>query len=68
MLCVRQPCERVARVENPGPILLVHGCRRPILPPITERRDYAEGVSCHNCVDETSEDDKCAFREAAKAY
>jgi UPF0176 protein len=51
---------------KPGPHLLCHGCRRPILPADTERDDYEAGVSCHNCVDETSEDDKMRFRERQK--
>jgi len=51
---------------KPGPHLLCHGCRRPILPANTERDDYEAGVSCHNCVDETSEDDKMRFRERQK--
>lgn len=51
---------------KPGPHLLCHGCRRPILPTDTERAGYEAGVSCHNCVDETTEDDKDRFRERQK--
>ncbi|WP_299562826.1 rhodanese-related sulfurtransferase [uncultured Sulfitobacter sp.] len=51
---------------KPGPHLLCHGCRRPILPEDTTRDGYEAGVSCHNCVDETSEDDKNRFRERQK--
>lgn len=51
---------------KPGPHLLCHGCRRPILPADTERTGYEAGVSCHNCVDETSEGDKDRFRERQK--
>ena len=51
---------------KPGPHLLCHGCRRPILPADTQRTGYEAGVSCHHCVDETSEDDKNRFRERQK--
>ena len=46
-----------------GPHVLCHGCRRPILPADAEREGYEAGVSCHQCVHETSEDDKNRFRE-----
>ncbi|MDA0961515.1 MAG: rhodanese-related sulfurtransferase [Proteobacteria bacterium] len=49
-----------------GPHLLCHGCRRPILPGDRNRPDYEEGVSCHHCVDETSDEDKARFRERQK--
>lgn len=51
---------------KPGPHLLCHGCRRPILPADKAREGYEEGVSCHHCVDETTEDDKNRFRERQK--
>lgn len=51
---------------KPGPHLLCHGCRRPILPADKTRDGYEEGVSCHHCVDETTEDDKNRFRERQK--
>ncbi|MBB3994244.1 UPF0176 protein [Sulfitobacter undariae] len=51
---------------KPGPHMLCFGCRRPILPADTKRSEYEEGVSCHNCVTETSEDDKNRFRERQK--
>lgn len=51
---------------KPGPHLLCHGCRRPILPEDTQRAGYEAGVSCHNCVEETTEDDKMRFRERQK--
>jgi UPF0176 protein len=50
----------------PGPHLLCHGCRRPILPEDTARAGYEAGVSCHHCVDETGDDDKDRFRERQK--
>jgi len=49
-----------------GPHLLCHACRRPILPSDRMRPEYEEGVSCHHCFTETSEDDKNRFRERQK--
>ena len=49
-----------------GPHLLCHGCRRPILPQDQARPEYEAGVSCHQCIDETSEADKARFRERQK--
>ena len=46
-----------------GPHILCHACRRPILPEDTLREGYEAGVSCHLCVDETSDVDKERFRE-----
>ena len=51
---------------KPGPHLLCHGCRRPILPADTKREGYEAGVSCHHCVGETTDDDKDRFRERQK--
>ena len=50
----------------PGPHLLCHGCRRPLLPEDTSRAEYEAGVSCHHCINETSEADKARFRERQK--
>ncbi|MDO5758782.1 MAG: rhodanese-related sulfurtransferase [Rhodobacterales bacterium] len=49
-----------------GPHLLCHACRRPILPADMERPEYIQGVSCHHCIDATSEADKARFRERQK--
>ncbi len=49
-----------------GPHLLCHACRRPILPEDQERAEYEAGVSCHQCIHETSEWDKERFRERQK--
>ena len=49
-----------------GPHLLCHGCRQPILPQDMERPEYEHGVSCHQCIDRTSESDKDRFRERQK--
>ncbi len=49
-----------------GPHNLCHGCRRPILPEDMKRSEYEHGVSCHRCINETSEADKMRFRERQK--
>ncbi|MCK0151505.1 rhodanese-related sulfurtransferase [Marivita sp. S6314] len=49
-----------------GPHHLCYACRRPILPEDLQKPSYEHGVSCHQCVDETSEDDKARFRERQK--
>lgn len=49
-----------------GPHLLCHACRRPILPQDETHPAYEAGVSCHQCIDETSEADKERFRERQK--
>lgn len=49
-----------------GPHELCHGCRRPILPQDKARPEFELGVSCHLCVDQTSEADKARFRERQK--
>ncbi|SMO81418.1 rhodanese-related sulfurtransferase [Ruegeria faecimaris] len=49
-----------------GPHNLCHGCRRPILPEDVKRAEYEHGVSCHQCIEETSEVDKTRFRERQK--
>ncbi|MBY6066119.1 rhodanese-related sulfurtransferase [Leisingera aquaemixtae] len=49
-----------------GPHELCHGCRRPILSEDKERPEFEQGVSCHLCIDQTSEEDKARFRERQK--
>ncbi|MDZ7710693.1 MAG: rhodanese-related sulfurtransferase [Roseovarius sp.] len=48
---------------RPGPHVLCHACRRPILPQDRARPYYEAGVACHQCAHETSAADKARFRE-----
>ena len=45
---------------------LCHACRRPLFPEDMMRAEFTVGVSCHQCVDETSDSDKERFRERQK--
>ncbi len=49
-----------------GPHILCYACRRPLLPEDRKHPSYEQGVACHQCVDETSDDDKARFRERQK--
>lgn len=49
-----------------GPHELCHACRHPILPEDKNRAEFEEGVSCHQCISETSDEDKERFRERQK--
>ncbi len=49
-----------------GPHELCYACRYPILPEDKKRPEYEHGVSCHLCVDQTSDADKERFRERQK--
>lgn len=49
-----------------GPHDLCYGCRHPILPEDKARAEYEHGVSCHQCINETSDFDKGRFRERQK--
>lgn len=49
-----------------GPHHLCFACRRPILPADLTRPEYEEGISCHLCIDETTDDQKARFRERQK--
>lgn len=42
---------------------LCRACRRPILPEDRARPEFEEGVQCHLCVGEYSEEDRTRFRE-----
>lgn len=46
-----------------GPYGLCYACRRPLAPEDRERPEFEEGVSCHRCLSEYSEDDRDRFRE-----
>ena len=49
-----------------GPHSLCYACRRPLEPSDLDRVEYEEGVSCHQCLGETSEQDRERFRERQK--
>lgn len=49
-----------------GPHSLCHACRRPLRPEDLKADSFEEGVSCYQCIDETSEQDKTRFRERQK--
>lgn len=49
-----------------GPHELCYACRRPILPQDRTLTAYEHGVSCHQCVNETTPEDKARFRERQK--
>ena len=49
-----------------GPHQLCHACRRPLFPEDVKKVEFVVGVSCHQCIDETSEADKNRFRERQK--
>ncbi len=46
-----------------GPHELCHACRRPIHSEDRARPEFEHGVSCHLCLNETSDGDKARFRE-----
>lgn len=49
-----------------GPHVLCYACRRPLLPTDKSRPEFEEGVACHQCASETTDDDKARFRERQK--
>ena len=49
-----------------GPHQLCFGCRRPIMPEDVKKERFELGVSCHQCFDDTSAEDKARFRERQK--
>lgn len=49
-----------------GEHVLCHACRRPLTQAELRHPAYEAGVSCHQCVEETSDWDKDRFRERQK--
>lgn len=49
-----------------GPHELCFACRQPILPADKERPEFELGVSCHQCIDATTDEHKERFRERQK--
>jgi len=45
---------------------LCHACRRPLLPADRDNPAFEQGVSCYQCIDETTDADKTRFRERQK--
>ncbi len=58
--------ERVAVGHGLAPdrsLGLCHACRRPLTPADREGPHYAEGISCHQCIDEMSPQQRASARE-----
>jgi len=47
---------------------LCHACRRPLAPEDRARPEFEDGVSCHRCVDEYSQEDRARFRERQRQF
>ena len=48
---------------KPGDFIQCFACRRPISKNDKNRPEYIEGISCHNCINEKSDDDRKRFAE-----
>ncbi len=48
---------------RPGGLSSCHACRRPLTTDDLDHPAYEEGVSCHHCIDEYSEERRQGFRE-----
>ena len=48
---------------KPGDFIQCFACRRPISKEDKNRPEYTEGISCHNCVNEKSDDDRKRFAD-----
>jgi UPF0176 protein len=57
--------ERVAVGHGLGtlPYSLCRACRRPLSPEDRTRPEFEDGVACHRCVQEYSDEDRARFRE-----
>ncbi|MFA8441600.1 rhodanese-related sulfurtransferase [Yoonia sp.] len=49
-----------------GPHILCYACRRPLVPEDRNNPAFEQGVSCHQCIGETTDADKSRFRERQK--
>jgi len=49
-----------------GPYHLCYACRRPISDADMQRPEFEKGVSCHQCIDEHSDERRQRFRERQK--
>ena len=48
---------------KPGDFIQCFACRRPISKDDKNRPEYTEGISCHNCINEKSDDDRKRFAD-----
>ncbi|WP_068301701.1 rhodanese-related sulfurtransferase [Pararhodobacter sp. CCB-MM2] len=46
--------------------VMCHACRRPLVPEDLSRPEYEDGVSCHHCLSEFSDERRAGFRERQK--
>lgn len=53
---------------NPSGHLQCFACRRPLIDSDLTHQDYTPGVSCHHCIQETSEAQKRHFTERQKQH
>ncbi len=53
---------------EPGDLSLCRGCRHPLHPEDLRRPEFELGVSCHHCIDATSETKKAGFRERQRQH
>ena len=51
---------------SPGDYIQCFACRRPIAKGDSNRPEYIEGISCHNCIDEKTDKDRKRFAERQK--
>ena len=60
--------ERVTVDKNlsPGDYIQCFACRRPLAKEDSNRPEYIEGISCHNCIDEKTDKDRKRFAERQK--